>query len=103
MSISLIALILLSLLSYQTMMLKSIEQSHYKLIATQQLLNFSEILLIAKTNAQKSAYLTAWNRDNKNLLPQGVGAFSLKDNHICEINLRWVFLKAEILSEDVFC
>lgn len=102
-SMGLLSLVLLSLLMYQITMLKSIESSHFKNIASIQLINFSEILLINKTDNARNEMLASWNKDNQNLLPKGVGNFSEVDDHVCEITVRWFFRKQESLSLEGFC
>jgi len=80
-SMGLMALVLLSLLSYQIIALKSIESSNFKNIAMQQLINFSEMLLINETDSARNRILFSWNKDNQNLLPQGEGDYTQTDDH----------------------
>lgn len=102
-AIGIISVVLLALLSYQITMLKSIEQSNFNLIATNQFLNFSEILLTDNTDSQKNTDFTQWNSDNKNLLPQGVGRWDLEGDHQCRITVQWFYLKSETMSDVVYC
>ena len=102
-SIGLIALVLLSLLSYQIDMLASIEETHFQNIASSQIMNFAEMLLVNKTDGMRHKALSAWNKDNQHLLPEGAGNFSDVGSHICDITLSWFFKKQTSLSVETFC
>ncbi len=102
-SIGLISLVLLSLLSYQIEMFKAVEEVSFNNIASAQLINFSEMLLINKTDSARDKALSKWNKDNQNLLPQGEGQFNETDDHICDIQLTWFFKKEQSLSAEVYC
>lgn len=102
-SMGIISLVLLSLLSYQISMIKSIDQSRLKTIATTQLINFSEMLRINTTHSQRKSALRIWNKDNARLLPQGRGAFHEIDDHQCKISVKWFFQKWKLESMVVFC
>ncbi|MCX7120912.1 MAG: hypothetical protein NTZ67_03955 [Gammaproteobacteria bacterium] len=102
-SMGLISLVLLSLLSYQISALKSIESSNFNNIAMTQLINFSEMLWINKTDGARNRFLSSWNKDNQNLLPEGEGNFIETDDHQCTITINWFFKKKMALSEQVFC
>lgn len=84
MAISLVALILLPLLSYQIILLRDIEALNDKTIATQQLLNMSEMLLVMPADIA----LSRWNQRNQIVLPQGQGSVTQANNTIL---LSWHF------------
>ncbi len=102
-SMGIVSVVLLSLLSYQIAMIKEIGQAGLKTIATMQLLNFSEMLLIAKNQSRREDALNAWNNDNANLLPQGSGDYDQTDDHVCQITINWFFGKANTESMVVYC
>ena len=102
-SIGLLALVLLSLLSYQINLIKSMESTNYKNIANDQINNFAEMLLIDKTERAREKALSVWNKDNQHLLPNGQGDYDLISDHVCQITLRWYFKKQELLSNQFFC
>ncbi len=100
-AMGIISLVLLSLLSYQISMIKNLYQTNLKNIATIQLMNFSEML---RANKQaRHAALSAWNKDNAAILPQGQGDYSVVDDHQCEITVSWVAGKQETESIVIFC
>jgi Tfp pilus assembly protein PilV len=102
-SMGIIALVLLSLLSYQIAMIKNLDQLAFKTVALIQLVNFSEMLLANSSDRQKNAALARWNQDNAHLLPQGVGDFNPEDDHQCEISVQWFFVKLNTESMTVYC
>lgn len=102
-SMGIISLVLLSLLSYQINMIKSIDQSRLKTIATIQLNNFSEMLRINTTHSRRQSALGIWNKDNARLLPQGMGDFDEMNDHQCKISVGWFLQKPESESMTVFC
>ncbi|OGT42542.1 MAG: hypothetical protein A3F13_05120 [Gammaproteobacteria bacterium RIFCSPHIGHO2_12_FULL_40_19] len=102
-SMGLIALVLLSLLTYQINMLKNCFQLNLKTIAHNQLMNFSEMLLVNTGDAKRNAALFAWNEINANILPQGNGELTEISEHQCEITINWFFKKQATESIVVFC
>lgn len=102
-SMSIISIVLLSLLSYQIALIKGISETGLKTIATMQLRNFSEMLLIYKTDSRRETALTRWNNDNANLLPQGSGDYDQTDDHVCQMTINWFFGKTKTESMMVYC
>lgn len=102
-SLGIISVVLLSLLSYQISMIKSINESRLKTIATFQLDNFSEMLRMHISNSARQSALRMWNKDNARLLPQGMGYFNEVDDHQCKITVRWFLKKTKSESMTVFC
>lgn len=102
-SMGLISLVLLSLLSYQINAFKNSQVTNFKNIASAQLINFSEMLLMNKTTGARDKAFLAWNKENRNLLPQGEGEYDQLDDHICDIAVNWFFKKNETISIQVFC
>jgi Tfp pilus assembly protein PilV len=102
-SMGIISLILLSLLIYQISMIKESYQLNLKTIATIQLMNFADMLLVNISDSRRNSVLDAWNNDNANLLPQGEGDYNVIDDHQCKITLNWFSGKQETKSIVVFC
>lgn len=102
-AMGIISLVLLSLLIAELSMMQSINQSRLKTIATIQLMNFSEILLLHATSDVRRHAFHTWNKDNARLLPRGAGHYRELGNHQCEIQLDWFLKKRETASIVVFC
>ncbi len=102
-SMGLIALVLLSLLPCQINLLKYSSQLNFKTIAHNQLINFSDMLLVNTDDAKRNAALSAWNEINANILPQGKGELTDMSEHVCEIKINWGFKKPTTESIIVFC
>ncbi|MDP1573944.1 MAG: hypothetical protein Q8L78_03295 [Coxiellaceae bacterium] len=102
-SLFIISMVFLSLLAYQIALLKNTEALHFKTIATQQLLNFSEIVLFSKNTPLRKTLFSKWNRDNAAWLPQGIGIWSDNNQHDCHIQLQWLFKQKELQALDVYC
>ena|SRR3990167_10444432 len=102
-SLGVVALVFLSLLSYQLSLLKNTERFNFQAIAQLQLMNFAEMLRLNANSDERNKSLLLWNHDNKRLLPEGRGSFVLKDNHQCHLSLDWVYRKKQSESIDVFC
>jgi len=102
-SLGIISLVLLSLLIYQLDMIKSINQSRLETIATIQLMNFSEMVLMNTSHSARNKALKIWNKDNAHLLPQGAGDYHEIDNHQCQMTVHWFSGKHETQSTIVFC
>src|SRR3990167_10108328 len=100
-SMGLTSFVLLALLFYQITALKSIESSNFKNIAIQQLINFSEILLINKSHSARNRIFLVWNKDNQHLLPEGEGNYTQTDDHLCTIKLSWFFKRQASLVAHV--
>ena len=101
-SLFIMAIVFLSLLAYQIALLKKSESLNFETIATQQILNFSEILLASTIDSSQKTFFSEWNRNNAVWLPQGVGEYSA-DAHHCVVQLHWFFEKGEFKSLDVYC
>ena len=101
-SLFIIAIVFLALLAYQIALLKNTEALNFITISTQQLLNFSEILLASKIDPSQKTLFSSWNVDNAAWLPQGVGEYSENGNR-CSVQLTWFFKKKELESLDVIC
>ena len=102
-SMGIIALVFLSLLSYQISVSNNMVESNLHAIATMQLMNFVEMLRVNADSTYQNKSLKLWNRDNKRLLPSGRGDFVLEDDHQCHIYLKWIYRKKQSESVDVFC
>lgn len=102
-SMGIVALVFLSLLSYQISLLKNTEAFNFKAIAQVQLMNFAEMLRVNADESYREKALAQWNRDNDDLLPSASGNFDLDDDHQCDIYLKWVYRKKQNESIDVFC
>ena len=102
-AMGMVALVFLSLLSYQISISKNIVESNFESIAIMQLMNLAEMLRVNADSTYQNKSLKLWNRDNKKLLPEGHGNFESDDNHQCHIDLKWVYRKKQSESVDVFC
>ena len=98
-----ISLVLFSLLEYQIQTLDLIKQSELKTIATIQLANFSDMLLVAKTDSQQKKYFKIWKKQNRHLLPNAKSTFDSVDDYFCRISVQWMFRKIQSQSAVVFC
>lgn len=102
-SMGLIALVLLSLLSYQIILLQQCFQLNLQTIAHNQLTNFSDMLLVNTSNSERETAFSVWNKTNENLLPHGEGEFIPITEHQCKISVNWFFKKPATESVIVFC
>lgn len=102
-SMSLIAFVLLSLLIYQVNLLKNTESLTYQIIATQQLLDFSEILCVEKTDSVRQRFFSSWEKNNVAWLPNGSGHWNESENNNCIIYLSWFFKKTYKQKMHVYC
>lgn len=102
-AMSVLAVVFLSLLSYQVSVFRYTQCVYFSAIAQLQLMNLSESLRVNRRNAYREKALKQWNQDNAALLPNGVGDFALQNNHDCQITLYWYFRKQRSESIDVFC
>ncbi len=92
-SAMLISTILFPLLFYQINQLKLVHAVFYQVIAVNQLDNFLEILDQKHSKNNVKTAFKLWNQDNKILLPQCKGKFSVVSPHKCKLILQWFYLK----------
>lgn len=102
-SMGLVAAILLALLSCQIAILKKVEQTNFRTIATMQLGNLSDMFFAAHRQSDKTQAFSRWKKDTANLLPYGSGYWHNKSDHVCDIAVTWFFLKKEKETMKVFC
>lgn len=95
--------ILLSLLSFQIVGLRSVHHDYLQTIALVQLTNFSEMIRATHDENARQVALSQWNRLNKILLPKGAGFFILLQSHECKINIRWLEKQWQLRSLRIFC
>ncbi len=85
-SMSLMGFIVSALFLYEINDLKLINHNYLETIGQIQLNNFSEYLHADLSDSSREDDLLNWNKDNKNLLPNGTGDYKIVSDHICEIS-----------------
>ena len=88
-SMSLMGFIVSALFLYEINDLKLINHNYLETIGQIQLNNFSEYLHADLSDSSREDDLLNWNKDNKNLLPNGTGDYKIVSDHICEISIQW--------------
>lgn len=101
-ALGLLSLLLISLLEYQLSLMKAAESLNFKVIAMQQVLNFSEEISLLQPAENQQNLFKAWEAENSVYLPNANSNFE-KKGHICTLQLQWHFLGAEAQESVVYC
>ena len=87
---ALLSLVIFSVVVFQVNSVREGEHAWLQSIAIVQVTSLLECLRVNKTTQSRLRELNLWNKENKQLLPHGLGRYSCQSNtDYCQVTLTW--------------